>query len=187
MRLLKSFMIFSLITLSNCLQAMPAQVAIIRHAEKPPEGIHLDLRGLERSAALAAYFLGTPEVTKFGKPFAIYAANPTDEHPSMRPIETVMPLAAALQTKIDKDFDQTQLAELVDDIKSNSDYEGKMVLISWEHESIPALAAKFGVKTAPDKWNSEVYDRVWLITFPSEGEVAFKNIPQKLMYGDSSS
>ena len=54
------------------LSAEPAQVIIIRHAEKPDEGNELSLAGRERAAALAPYFLGETALLRFGPPVAIY-------------------------------------------------------------------------------------------------------------------
>lgn len=38
------------------LHAAPAQIIIIRHAEKPPEGNQLSIKGMERAAALIPFF-----------------------------------------------------------------------------------------------------------------------------------
>ena len=56
--------------------AQPAQVILIRHAEKPPTGNMLNTKGRERAAALVPYLLETDDLTKFGKPVAIYAQQP---------------------------------------------------------------------------------------------------------------
>ena len=73
--------------------AQPAQVIIIRHAEKPDSGNGLSLKGMKRAAALVPYFLGTESLLKFGEPVAIYAQAQRHETSSIRPIETVRPLA----------------------------------------------------------------------------------------------
>ena len=145
----------------------------------------MSIKGLERAAALAAYFLGEPIVTKFGHPVAIYAMKPGDGDKSQRSIETVTPLAAALRMAMNMNYTNDQYEQMVDDIKANKDYEGKMVLISWEHDIIPKIAAKFGATTAPKKWEGNIFDRLWLIAFQKEKGVNFENLPQKLMYGDS--
>jgi hypothetical protein len=58
------------------------------------------------------------------------------------------------------------------------------VLIAWHHGKIPELAQALGVKDAPDKWNSKVFDRVWEITYDEKG-VIWKDLPQKALPGDS--
>lgn len=78
--------------------AQPAQVLIIRHAEKDDaSGDGMSLEGRERAAALAPFFTGTKTVLSFGVPVAIYAQPQKHEASSLRPIETVKPLAAALK------------------------------------------------------------------------------------------
>ena len=69
---------FALAVVVACLFAAgafagPAQVIIIRHAEKPPVGDDLTPKGRQRAAALVPYFLETPEVLEYKLPAAIYA------------------------------------------------------------------------------------------------------------------
>lgn len=168
----------------NFLQALPSQVLIIRHAEKVHDGIELSLKGRERAAALVPYFLGS---TSFLTPPAvIYAARATKEHPSVRPLQTVAPLAKELNIKINQDFDPKQFALMVESIKMNPGYKDKVILICWEHSVIPKIVELFGVTTAPQKWLGEVYDRVWIIKFLPSGKINFENITQQLMYGDAN-
>ena len=79
-------------------QAMPAQVVIIRHAEKyeDPGQIHLSPKGRTRALALAELFQSEPRVLEFGRPAAIIAQSPTGKKPSRRCLETVAPLAFPL-------------------------------------------------------------------------------------------
>ena len=60
----------------NRASAMPAQVVIIRHGEKPAEGNGLNARGFQRAAALPQFFQNNPTVTAFGPAAAIYAMKP---------------------------------------------------------------------------------------------------------------
>jgi hypothetical protein len=74
---------------------------------------------------------------------------------------------------------------MIGDILTNPAYDGKMVLICWVHQDIPALAQDLGATTAPSKWG-KAYDRVWEINY-SGGQVSgFQDLPQHLMPGDSS-
>jgi hypothetical protein len=162
----------------------PAQVIIIRHAEKPPEGDSLSLKGRERAAALVPYFLGTPEVLTYKTPAAIYAQKSTKGHRSLRPVETVQGLADALKLKIIQ-YPHDDYAQMVEEINAKPEYEGKMVLICWEHHGIPDIARAFRAKDAPDKF-PDAFDRTWVITFPPDGKPTFRDLAQKLMYKDSS-
>ena len=173
-------------TWANIAFAQPAQVIIIRHAEKPAEGSELSLSGREQAAALVPYFLETPEVLEFKTPVAIFAQDPKKETSSLRSIETVGPLADALHLKIDKDYLRDDYAKMVEEIKHRKEYDGRTVLICWEHKVIPEIAKAFGVEDAPTKWPGAVFDQTWVITLKENKAPVLKVFHQKLMYGDSA-
>jgi hypothetical protein len=165
--------------------AQPAQVIIIRHAEKPDDGNELSVRGEERAAALVPYFLKSDELLKFKTPVAIYAQKPASATSSVRAIETVKPLADALQLKVNDEYERDDYQKMVDMVMHTKSYAGHTVLICWEHKVIPDIAATFGAEDAPAKWSGSDFDRTWVITFKAEKPPHCKNLPQKLMYGDS--
>ena len=74
---------------------------------------------------------------------------------------------------------------MIAEIKHNRDYDGHMVLICWEHKVIPDIAAELGAEEAPHKWEGSVFDRTWVLTFKADHRCTFKDLPQRLMYGDS--
>jgi hypothetical protein len=166
--------------------ARPAEVIIIRHAEKPATGNELNQKGRERAAALVPYFLETPELLEFKTPVAIYAPLPSHEGSSVRSSETVTPLARALQMRINNSFHKDQIAALAREILTDPRYNGRTVLICWEHKVIPEIAKALGAQTAPDKWHGEAFDRTWIIKYASEGTVGFQDLPQRLLFGDSA-
>jgi hypothetical protein len=165
--------------------AQPAQVVMIRHAEKPLEGNHLSLQGRERAAALVPYFLETPEIVAFKRPVAIYAQAPKKDTSSVRSIETVKPLADALKLPIKETYIRDDFRKMVAEIQASHEYDGQTVLICWEHKVIPVMAKEFGVEDAPTKWPGSAFDRTWVITFEPGKKPQLKDLPQKLMYGDS--
>ncbi len=166
--------------------AQPAQVILIRHAEKPDEGNELSLLGRERAAALVPFFQSTPAVTEFKTPAAIYAQLPKKQTSSVRSIETVRPLANALHLTVRQPFTKAQHKQMVDEIMAKPEFAGHLVLICWEHKVIPDMAHEFGADDAPAKWESSVYDRAWVITFHGGTKPTFKDVPERLMFGDSS-
>lgn len=170
---------------SSLLYALPAQVLIIRHAEKPAQGNQLNTKGRIRAAALAPYFVDGDWFKKYGPPAAIYAQKPSHVDGSERPIETVTPLANALGQTLHTEFTHQQLKEMIQEVKSHPQYNGKLVLISWEHHAIPEMARLFGATTAPNNWEGDIFDRVWVIDYLADGSVNFQNIPQRLLFGDS--
>lgn len=188
--------------------AVPSVVCIIRHAEKQketevlqdgkervvyrPDGKpvytqNLSLKGWERAYALAPYFAKKNESMPYGKPIALFAPSIGEKDPSLRPLQTLTPLSNLLHIDVQQLFAPEQYAQLVQEITTTTEYDGKFVLIAYEHEHIPALAQAFGVTSAPTVWKGDIFDRVWVIHFDqkTKGIVRFENRPQQLMYGDS--
>ena len=177
-----------LITVALASQALaqPAEVIIIRHAEKPLEGNELTVQGRERAAALVPYFRETAALLEFNTPVAIYVPLPKNETSSIRSAQTVAPLAAALHLKLNSSFHKDEVIEMAREILKNERYDGKMVLICWDHKMIPPIAKAFGVEDAPEKWPGDSFDRDWVIRFHAGPKPDFRNLPQRLMFGDSA-
>ena len=174
----------------------PRCILIIRHAEKTGEkdDAHLSKQGKERAEVLDQLFVASKGRTDpFPTPDFIFAA--TSHKNSQRPVETVTPLAKKLKLTINDKFDsqvakdgkekpKEGMAELRDELFHSPKYQGKTVLISWRHGTLPELAVTFKVK-APEKWEDEVFDRVWQIDFDKEGKPTFRDRPQRLLPKDS--
>src|ERR1041384_2246752 len=75
--------------------ARPAEIILLRHAEKPadPNDVHLSPLGEERARALASYLVTTPALTNAGLPTVLFATGWTRHNHSRRPFETLQPLA----------------------------------------------------------------------------------------------
>jgi broad specificity phosphatase PhoE len=167
----------------------PAQILIIRHGEKPgnpgvdskDDGINLSTKGYERAAALAFHIPAA-----FGKIDHLFATQPSTH--SARPVETITPLAAALNLEINSHFKDDHFKEIAAHILGNPKYSDERILICWHHGKIPQLAAALlRVANPPspwqDKWSDKVFDRVWIIDYATDSAV-LKVVPQKLLYGD---
>ena len=166
--------------------AAPSQVIIIRHGEKPDTGNELNERGWQRANALVGFFQQNSSVTQHGAPAAIYAMAPKGASGSLRPIQTVTPLAQSLGLTINSNYTKKQLLQLVSDILADPSYEGRTVLICWEHKVIPELVRDFGWDLAPQEWPGGVFDRAWLLSFSGERVVSFLDIPEHVLPGDSA-
>ena len=128
----------------------PAEVIIMRHGEKPEQGDDLSLKGRERAAALVPFFLNRDKEL----PVAIYAQRPGEEHHSRRMVETVMPLAHELKLEV-KTCERSDYAEMIKEILAKPEYDGKVVLICWEHKAIRDLATALGI-AAPPAWSGRL-------------------------------
>lgn len=166
-------------------RATPAEILIIRHAEKNSDGVDLSDRGHERATALVDFFEQQRQVTRFGTPVAIYAGAPTHEDGSQRAIETVAPLAESLGLELRTGFHKKEVGALVNEVLSNHLYDGKMVLICWEHGLIPDIANAIGAGSVPAKWKGSDFDRVWRIDFDGDQPGDVEDLPQHLLPGDS--
>ncbi len=175
------FLLLSWAALAVPATAGPAQVILIRHGEKPPTGHGLSQKGKERAAALVPYFLGRPEVLASGPPVAIYAQKSTPLNRSRRPVDTVKGLAKKLKLTV-VEYAHEEFAAMVKEITSQRRYQGKTVVICWEHRAISDIARAFGV--AAPKFPS-TFDRTWIISFGKDGKPTLRDLPQKLLFGDS--
>jgi phosphohistidine phosphatase SixA len=160
----------------------PRMVLIIRHAEKPDatdgeKDPNLSKAGCARADALANLI---PD--KFIRPDFLIATKQTKG--SNRPVETITPLSKAIHEEIESTFKDAEFDQLAHEVLSDPKYAGKVVLIAWHHGKIPELAKALGAKDVPNKWDSQVFDRVWQITYEN-GVATWKALPQKAMPGDS--
>jgi len=145
----------------------PAQIILFRHAEKPADKAnpHLSPEGVRRARKLVGFLATNPVVNKYGKPVAIFATKTTKDDDGQRTQETVAPAAAALKLAVQTPFlgkDYKQIAKL---ILGNPAYAGKTVVICWNHEVMPELAAELGVSPPPPAWKGKEYDQVYVISF----------------------
>jgi phosphohistidine phosphatase SixA len=166
------------------------KVLIIRHGEKPgdpgtdnaDDGRDLSTKGFERAAALAVYVPAT-----FGPPDFLFATKESNH--SNRPVETITPLAKALGIKINHGHANGDFTTVANHIRENPKYAGKLVLICWHHGNIPDLTVALGGSPPFKPWPGKVFDRVWSLNLPIPAAAAgiqVQNIPQMLLFGDSS-
>ena len=171
------------------------KLMVIRHAEKPDgnAGVfgvteagktdenELTVRGWQRAGALVRFFNpSNPACLRSGitVPGAIFAARPTEAHPSKRSLSTVTPLAADLNLEIRADIALHQEVVLIAAAKDAA----ASVLICWHHERIPNLLVALGVATTD--WPDEVFDRVLVLDRAKDGW-SLSVMGQHLLPGDS--
>jgi hypothetical protein len=178
----------------------PKTVLIIRHAEKTgdKEDIHLSEPGKQRAEVLHQLFEPSKDrANPFPKPDFIFAA--AHHKDSQRPLETITPSATRWKMSINNSFDsklpppdadkknaKLNMHNLRDEIFGDSKYFGKTILICWRHSTLPELAKTFKASKVPEKWDDNIFDRVWLISYDDEGAAKFEDLPQRLIKGDSA-
>ena len=184
--------------------AQPQRIMIVRHAEKPYVGDpgqnigveadgredaeSLTVRGWQRAGALGVLF-GSAEFARsrgLSVPQHLYASGPSSANgagsKSRRPQQTLIPLAQRLGLAISGDWTKGQEAELCRAVLT---CDGP-VLISWQHEQIPAIAAAIpgGNITQTRNWQDERFDLVWAFDLLPDGTYSFKEIHQALLSHD---
>jgi phosphohistidine phosphatase SixA len=160
--------------------AGPHIVMIIRHAEKTSEKTDAGLskKGYERADALA-----TVLPAHFPRPDFLIAAKRSKN--SNRSVETITPLSKVLHEEIESKFKDKEYNELAHELLTDPKYAGKTVLIAWHHGKLPELAKALGAKDVPDRWEDDVFNRVWEITY-EKGAAKFKDLPENALPEDSA-
>lgn len=164
-----------------------AVILIIRHAEKPAEGMTLSPAGEKRAEAYVEYF---KKLTLEGKPVKLdHLFATADSKSSERPRLTVEPLGKAIGLKPDVRFKNKNVADLARELQSKS--HGEHILICWHHGEIPSLVEALGENPAAllpgGKWPTEEFSWVLLLRFDGEGRLLADQcrcVHEKLMPGD---
>ena len=133
------------------------RVVIIRHGEKPDSGDNLSCQGQNRALQL-------PDVLyrKFGIPGHVYvpAIGVRKSNDHVRMFETIIPFAVKHGLTINSEFELDAYPAIAQRVLGKTG----TVLMVWQHDAIPALAAQLGVDTPP-KWKDKDFDSIWIITF----------------------
>ena len=201
-------------TVSSTNAGPPAQIYIIRHGEKPadpptpaaapspPFGIDINgnqsihsllPRGWQRSGALAVLFAPAigPLQAGLSTPITLFSPDygKPDKTQGHRTYETIQGLSARLNVPIDSPFAEGQESALAAAVVAN--YTG-VVLICWEHQHIPAIAAALPAVSGtqiPAAWPGDRFDLIWsfrLEAGTSSTSYVFSQIPQQVLAGDSA-
>jgi hypothetical protein len=158
----------------------PATILLIRHAEKPADGMDLAPAGFARARMLPQLF-GPAAPHNLPRPDFLFATRVSKN--SNRPIETITPLSQALGEPISHGIADKDYATLATELLSGK-YAGKVVLVAWHHGSLPGFARALGAKPPYDPWPETQFDRVWRIDY-RDGKPTLTDLPQSLMPGDS--
>jgi broad specificity phosphatase PhoE len=170
------------------------KIMVIRHAERPngesgamPDGQPnveaLTPTGWLRAQALAGFF-ATPDgrfaTPDLATPQTMFASGIGHHSTSLRPQQTVTPLASSLGLAPVTTWLKGQEPELAQAAASI----GGVVLIAWEHERIPSIVAALPQPPGvPKKWPGDRFDVVWIFDRLANSW-RFSQQPQMLLPGD---
>ena len=166
--------------------AQPAQIILLRHAEKPddPAAEHLSARGNERAVALVSLLGRSSLLTSNAPVAALYASRVTKHDRGHRTGETIAPLSKDLGLPVNTTYDSDKYSLLALSVLNNPAYSGKTVIVCWTHHDLAQLAGAFGVRPQPDHWKEKTFDRLWVVSY-REGRAELRNVPQRLLKDDS--
>lgn len=182
--MIKSFLAAAAVLSTLSLFAVPAQVIIIRHGEKPEVGNTLSAKGEERAGALPVFFQTNPLVLDFGFPVAIFTFRPRiGGNTSIRGIETITPTAESFGFPVHSPYTVTETTQVAQLILNESMYDGKMVLMCWEHNNMKNLVTALGAPTPPD-YPDDRFDLVYKVTYTDPSRPTFCCGLEKLMFDD---
>lgn len=163
----------------SCVFAAPQEIIIVRHADKLAQKNHgptLSPTGYVRAVKLASYILHT-----YGAPDVLIAANPNQSSAqvaSIRELQTLAPLANELTMRypntdhpILDPYTVPEYAQLATFVLTDARFNGKFVLICWDHHTIPHLVNAFGVKENQPVWQGTDFDSVYILKFNAQGQI----------------
>jgi hypothetical protein len=120
-----------------------------------------------------------PLRTDLARPATIFAPDP-GQNSSRRSLETVTPLAAALNLTVDARFATTQTAQVAEALRKAAG----PVLIAWKHEEIVDIITQVGIVTpTPPPWLKSRFDLVYVLARHDDGW-QFTQVAQMLLAGD---
>lgn len=162
----------------------PAVVMVIRHGEKPADkNDHtLNATGRLRAEKITELFTGVDLVNGLFRPTRIYASKGTTA--SMRPLQTVQPLAAALGLSINTSFDaENAMTAMGGELAALPG----VTLVSLEHTAIVGVCRALGTATpkVPSVWPADRFDVVWVFV-KQPGGWRFWEVPEQLLPGDKA-
>ena len=177
---MKTLLFLALLACSAVTHAMPSKIILIRHGEEPlgDEGTELSAVGWERAEGLPHLF-GNENIKH------LIALKPHKKKGSIRSLQTLQPLSQSLGIEVQAPYTRDEVSKLVQMLAERSEFKDQVVLIAWQHDTLADIARLLGVEDAPAKWG-KVFDRYWVLESRNGRISSFKNLPQRLLSGDSA-
>ncbi len=172
------------LTLTESSLASPQKIIIVRHSDKLNavtfgHTITLDPTGYLRAVKLGFYIL-----KRYGIPDYIIASYPATKYShhdmSLREIQTISPLSNMIASKTKRrahvlhPYKVSQYKKLAYDLLADPKFNGKTVLICWNHYFIAMLAHSLGVRQAIAKWPDRDFDTVYILRYKNNQLDSFR-------------
>jgi hypothetical protein len=160
----------------------PAEtIVVVRHGEKPkPEARgQLSCQGLNRALSLPTV------LARYGRPAAIFAANPAAEtsegnplpwatrYSYVRPLTTIEPYAIAWGMPVNAQIAATDIAGLQREVLK-SEFSTSLVVVAWEHlearRFAEAMLTAFGQSGIVPSWPDSDYETIYVFRIEAGGK-----------------
>lgn len=137
--------------------ATPKQVIVIRHGEKPAIGKDLNEQGRKRAKEMPRIF------KERRSPDVLFAFKSKGN----RGKETLSYLASKLDKKVQEPFSAEQVHEMAKLVLEDPQFDGKVVLICWEHKNIKPLIEELHGPSTPS-YPGDRFDLVYLLSYDED-------------------
>ena len=114
----------------------------------------------------------------------IFAFKATNSDASNRAVPTMTPLGAALRMPIHAPFPSDRPQDMANFILTTPGYEGKMVLVCWDHSFMRDLVEALGAPRPP-AYPGDRFDLIYKVTYTDPAHPTFCIALQNLMFDDS--
>ncbi|KAJ3070783.1 hypothetical protein HDU99_002600 [Rhizoclosmatium hyalinum] len=107
-------------------------------------------------------------------------SNATQQHPSRSAAASLVSTTSPDTNIKFMEYTKSQFADMVTQLRTDPQFHGKTVIISWSHQTLPHLALALGASpnVVPAKWGKR-FDVTWVVRGNTLQQYA-----QKLLYGD---
>jgi hypothetical protein len=121
--------------------------------------------GYVRAERLAGYIPAT-----FGRPEFLFATALSTH--SARPVETLTPLSKQIGVAIDSTFADQDYGALAEEVLSQPQFTGKLIVICWHHGNIPSLMRALRAKSDgfPDPWDPQVFNLILQLDYAGSSD-----------------
>lgn len=144
-------------------------IVMIRHGEKPAAGLgQITCKGLNRALALPDLLM-----SRYGKPDAVYAPNPSDQvkdhgqiYSYVRPMATIEPTAIRAGLPVNVQIGYKQIDQLQRELTKPA-YANSRIFVAWEHGYLRGFAQQL-LKSYGDNpssvpaWPPDDFDTIYV-------------------------
>lgn len=170
----------------SLLNAYPMQVLISQGGENyknQDQNFELTIKGKKRAAALP-YLLMTDSRFFVKAPKFLIAASPEKNNDLY--VKFLNPFSKLLEIDTNDKYSLGKEDTLAQFILNDTSLEGQTVFIAWAPEKIDALLKTLKINEVQTKWSQDIFDRIYVISYDTNGNASITDQPQRLLFDDQA-